>query len=88
MVEELGFEPTSIKFLLDFPNIYTKDEVVYDEVASIFLAKIDSEEVSSRESQISFVWIPIKDLSTINFKPKQSVGDILKMIEENRSFWS
>jgi 8-oxo-dGTP pyrophosphatase MutT (NUDIX family) len=87
MVEELGFEPTEIKFLLDFPNTYTKNGIVFDEVATIFLAKINRDEVTSREKQIAFEWMPINNLSTINFKPKQSAGDIMMSIEENKDFW-
>jgi len=87
MVEELGFEPVGTKFLLDFPNTYTKDGVIYNEAATIFLAKIDSDEMVSRENQIGFEWILTKDLLTINFKPKQSAADIVRSIEENLDFW-
>lgn len=88
MIEETGVEVTEIKFLLDFPNTFLKDGVSIDEVATIFLVKIASTKIISTEDWISFDWIPVKDLPAIDFKPKETVSIIMKIVEENRGFWS
>ena len=87
MVEETGLEVTKIKFLLDFPNIFLKNGANIKEVATIFLAKIASKEVVSKEDWIAFEWVPVESLTVINFKPTESGPDILKSIEDNKPFW-
>lgn len=88
MIEETRVEVTEIKFLLDFPNTFLRDGVSIDEVATIFLAKMASTKIISTEDWIYFDWIPVKDLPTIDFKPKETAFLIMKSIKENQSFWA
>ena len=88
LVEEIGRNYTDLKKVTEVRNTYEKEGKKYDEVFYVYLTKLNNyDNIKSKESHLDFEWIPLEDLSKINFKPQKTTKDILDSIKNNNDFW-
>jgi len=88
LLEEIGQTPLKIKRVAEIKNSYVDKRGTHDETFYIYLVALaDYKNIKSRENHIEFEWVSIDSLSSINFKPKKAVGEIINTINKNIKFW-
>ena len=86
-MEEAGTEIEIVKYLFVIENFLIYNEKPVHSLEHYFLIKLPSEEFISRESHLSFHWLPVKEIPKFNIKPKALKDVILKgELEDVRHF--
>ncbi|MEX0930280.1 MAG: NUDIX domain-containing protein [Candidatus Paceibacterota bacterium] len=88
MSEESNRTITATIYLKAIENEYDREGKRVREKFDVFLARLsDTNGVQSIEKHIDFEWLPVDELSSVNFLPWQIIPEIISAIESNRSFW-
>mgnify|MGYP002863536539 CR=1 FL=1 len=86
-MEEAGTEIEILKYLFVIENFLIYNDQPIHSLEHYFLIKLPSEELTSRESHLSFHWLPVKEIRSLNIKPQILKDIILKgELEDARHF--
>lgn len=77
-MEEAGTEIVIIKYLFVIENFLMYYDKPVHSLEHYFLIKIPSVQLTSRESHLSFHWLPLKEIESLNIKPQILKDIILK----------
>ena len=86
--EEIGESILAIQKIGEFDNVFTEDTKTYDEHTYVYLTTLKNyEHIHGLEGHLSFEWIPLDRVMSLDFKPEEIKESMLKDIEKNRRFW-
>ena len=77
-MEEAGIKIEIVKYLFVVENFLIYNGKPVHSLEHYFLIKIPSVQLTSRESHLSFHWLPLKEIESLNIKPQILKDIILK----------
>ena len=84
LMEELGAEVKSAKFIGSQENVFDQDGKRNHEFNFVFLVVLKSNEVRAAEDHLEFVW---QHIETANYLPKELCVAVRKWRGDKEAFW-
>ncbi len=85
--EETGLDLTVGHFIGAFENFFRQDGEKHHEYNFVFTASLGTTTVRSRESHISFTWIPLGDFAQTEMQPKGLHRCVVQWLDDKGIFW-